>query len=168
MVWHCAQFDGKVCRDVIGIRRALKIFQVAGNAGRTGQVVIVVGVAVDALARRHRVAAGQRKSHEAVIELCVQPVVGAVAASRRWWRTWRSRGSGSWSSGSPPSGRNSTAVDIVWNSLVATPLWQESQSTAACAPVRGKRLLCCWICWIETCHPRTVWHCSQFAPSCRL
>ena len=38
--------------DVVGIRCALEILQVAGNAGRTGQVVIVVDVAVGALPRR--------------------------------------------------------------------------------------------------------------------
>jgi len=70
---------GEVCRHVVGIRRTLKIFQVAGNAGRAGQVVVVVGVAVDALAWRNGVSAGQRKSYGAVIKFCVQPIVRAVA-----------------------------------------------------------------------------------------
>lgn len=71
---------GEVCRDVIGICRTLKILEVASNAGRAGEVVVVVGVAVNALARRNGMSAGQGKSNRAVVELRVQPVVGAVAS----------------------------------------------------------------------------------------
>ena len=53
----------KVCGHVIGIRRALKILQVAVNAGCTSEVVNVVGMTVDALSWRHRVSTRQRKSH---------------------------------------------------------------------------------------------------------
>ena len=73
----------KVCRDVIGVCRTLKILQVTANAGRAGQVVVVVGVAVGALPWRHCMSAGQRKSHRRVIELRIQPVVGGVATVAR-------------------------------------------------------------------------------------
>ena len=65
---------------MIGIRRALEIFQVAANAGRRGDVVVVVDVAVDTLPRWHGVPARQRKPHRSVIKLCIEPVVRAVAA----------------------------------------------------------------------------------------
>ena len=71
---------GEVCRYVIGIRRALKIFQVATNAGRAGQVVNVVGVTVDALPRGYSVSACQWESYRRVIELRTHPTVNAVAA----------------------------------------------------------------------------------------
>lgn len=56
---------------VVRIRRALKIFQVARNASRTGQVVIVAGVAIDTLSRRHSVSARQRESDTVVVEFRV-------------------------------------------------------------------------------------------------
>ncbi len=58
----------KIRRDVIRVRRPLKIFQVAGHAGGAGQVVVVVDVAVGAQPRRHRVHAGQSEAHVVVIE----------------------------------------------------------------------------------------------------
>ena len=45
----------KSAGDVVGIRRALEIFQVARHAGVARQVVIVVGVAIGTSARRNRV-----------------------------------------------------------------------------------------------------------------
>ena len=69
----------EIRRDVIRIRRALEIFQVAGHARRTRQVVVVVDVAIGALPRRHGVKSGQLKPSSAVIEDCVQPGTGAVA-----------------------------------------------------------------------------------------
>ena len=71
---------GEVCGYVIGIRRALKIFQVAANACGAGQVVDVVGVAVDALPWGHSVSSRQWKSYRRVIELCTHPTVDAMAA----------------------------------------------------------------------------------------
>ena len=69
---------GEVCRDVIGVRRALKILQVAANAACAGQVVVVVDVAIGTLPRRHCMPASQRESCRRVIELRVQPIVGGV------------------------------------------------------------------------------------------
>jgi hypothetical protein len=59
--------------NVIGVRRILKIFQVTGHAGGTGQVVIVVDVTVGTLPRRNRMRAGQGEVHQRVIEGCGSP-----------------------------------------------------------------------------------------------
>lgn len=69
---------GEVSRDVVGVRRALEIFQVTANARCAREVVIVVRVAVDALPWRHGVPAGQRKSNRRVIERRIQPGVRSV------------------------------------------------------------------------------------------
>ena len=65
---------------MIGIRGALKILQVATDARRARQVVVVVDVAVHALPRRHRVGVGQGKSNRVVIERRAQPAISAVAS----------------------------------------------------------------------------------------
>jgi len=65
--------------DVIRIGGALEVFQVARNAIGAGQVVVVVDMAVDALARWNSVSAGEHKPGGVVIELGVKPVVGGVA-----------------------------------------------------------------------------------------
>jgi hypothetical protein len=65
--------------DVIGIGSRLIILQMAIHASCTGEVVVVVDVAIGALPRRHSVAGGQGKSDGAVIELGVQPVVSSMA-----------------------------------------------------------------------------------------
>ena len=64
---------------MIRVSGFLVIRQVAADAGRRPQDVVVIHMAVGALARRHRVCVGKRKSHQVVIELCVQPGVGRVA-----------------------------------------------------------------------------------------
>jgi len=69
---------GEGGRDVIRISGRLIILKMAIHASRTGEVVVVVDMAIGALPRRHSVAGGQGKSDGAVIELGVQPVVGSV------------------------------------------------------------------------------------------
>jgi len=65
--------------DVIGISRPLVVLEVAAHASRTGEVVVVVDVAVCALPRRHGVPATQRKSNRRVVEGRVEPRVSTVA-----------------------------------------------------------------------------------------
>ena len=64
----------EICRDVIRIRGALEIFQVAGHARRAVQRVVVVRVAVCALPRRHGVQSSQRESRGGVIKLAISPL----------------------------------------------------------------------------------------------
>lgn len=59
--------------------RVVVIGLVTANTRRAGQVVIVVDVAISALARRHGVATGEKEPGRRVVELGIQPVVGAVA-----------------------------------------------------------------------------------------
>src|SRR5579862_9887431 len=66
--------------DVIRIGRPLVILEVAAHASRTGEVVVVVDVAVCALPGRHGVPATQWKSNRRVVEGRVEPGVGAVAS----------------------------------------------------------------------------------------
>ena len=68
----------KPAGDVVWIGCALKIFEMTGNAGSAGQVVIVVRMAIAALAGRHRVPASQCKIHHRVIELRRRPRERAV------------------------------------------------------------------------------------------
>lgn len=51
----------------------------AGHAGRGGQVVVVIDVAVQANARWIGVRIGQREAGAGVVEFGVQPGIGAVA-----------------------------------------------------------------------------------------
>ena len=64
---------------MVGIGRALEIPQVAGNARIRRQIVVVVDVAIGASPRRNRMATGQDESRRAVVEFCVQPIVGSMA-----------------------------------------------------------------------------------------
>jgi len=64
--------------DVVRIHCALIILQMAVHAGGAGQVVVVVDVTVGALARRDGVAPRERKTGRAVIELGIEPGVGAM------------------------------------------------------------------------------------------
>ncbi len=69
----------KVRGHVVRIRGALEILQVAANAGRARQVVVVVDVTVDALARWHCVSTVKRKSNRVVVEGRVQPAIRSMA-----------------------------------------------------------------------------------------
>ena len=73
----------KVARNVVRVRGALKIFQVAAHAGGGCQIVIVVDVTVCALTRRHSMSTRQQKSGGGVIKFRVQPIVSAVATFAR-------------------------------------------------------------------------------------
>ncbi len=68
----------EVRRHVVRIGRALEVLQVARNAGSRRDVVVVIGVAIAALPRRHGVQAGQSKTGRGVIEHPVGPKVGVV------------------------------------------------------------------------------------------
>ena len=64
--------------DVVGIGGSLEVLQVACGAGRAGQVVVIVDVAISASTRRHGMHAGERKAGAVVVEFRVHPVAGAV------------------------------------------------------------------------------------------
>jgi hypothetical protein len=70
---------------VVRIGRALEVLEVARHASRAGEVVVVVGMAVRALARRHGMRPSQRESGGRVIELAIRPrhhVVTLLASGR--------------------------------------------------------------------------------------
>lgn len=77
----------KSSRDVIRIRSALEILQMARSASRAGQVVIVVDMAVEAYARRICVRIRQREPHACMIEFCVQPGIRPMASFARGGET---------------------------------------------------------------------------------
>jgi len=64
---------GKTPRHVVGILRSLVIRRVAGYAGRIGQVVVVLLVAIRAHARGHGMHPRQGEAGSAVIELGIRP-----------------------------------------------------------------------------------------------
>ena len=76
-----ADFTGlrEILLHVIGIVRSLVVLQVARDARGIGDVVVVIGVAIGALARRHGVQAGQREAGFRMIEVCRRPTAGGVA-----------------------------------------------------------------------------------------
>ena len=63
----------EVRRHVIRVSRALVILQVAGDARRSIQVVVVVDVAISALPWRNSVHAGQGKRGQIVIKRRIRP-----------------------------------------------------------------------------------------------
>ena len=70
---------------MVRIGRALEIVEVARHASRAREVVVIVGMAIGALARRHGVRSGQRESGGRVIELAIRPrhhVVTLLASGR--------------------------------------------------------------------------------------
>lgn len=58
----------KIRRHVIRVGRALEVFQVTGNTGCAGQVVIIVDVAIAALPRWNCVHAGEGEGCRVVVE----------------------------------------------------------------------------------------------------
>ncbi len=68
----------KVCRDVIRVRRALKILQMARDASGSCEIVVIVDVAIRALSRRHHVAPGQWEADRRMIERRVEPRIRSM------------------------------------------------------------------------------------------
>ena len=66
---------------MVGVGCVLKILQVTRDAGRSGEVVVVIDVAISACPRRNRVRSGQREVHQRVIEGCRSPGHGGVTLS---------------------------------------------------------------------------------------
>ncbi len=69
--------------NVVRIRSALEIFQMAGSTGRAGQVVIVADMAIEAHARRIRMCIGERESGACMVKFDVQPGVRPMATFAR-------------------------------------------------------------------------------------
>ena len=69
----------EIRRHVIRIIRALIVLQVTGDAGLGADRVIVIGVAIRAGARRHRVQARQREPGRTVVEHAIGPLLRIVA-----------------------------------------------------------------------------------------
>src|SRR5262249_33448524 len=65
--------------DVVRTRGALEVFQVAAHARRVGDGVVVVGVTVGALPRRHCMDSREREIGTGVVERGVCPVHRIVA-----------------------------------------------------------------------------------------
>ena len=69
----------EVRRDVIRVRSALEIGQMARDAGRAIQGIVVIHVAVCTLTRRHCMQTSQREPRAVVVEGRVQPSRCAMA-----------------------------------------------------------------------------------------
>ena len=65
--------------NVIRVGRSLVVLQMARDAGRAVQSVIVVNVAIGASPRRNGMKSGQRETGAVMIERRIRPVNGAVA-----------------------------------------------------------------------------------------
>lgn len=63
----------EIGRNVVRICRPLKVLQMTADAAIRRQVVVVIGVALGALPRGHRVQSGQGKIGQVVIKRCVRP-----------------------------------------------------------------------------------------------
>ena len=70
---------GKASRYVVGIGGALIVLQMAGHTCDAAQAEVVVDMAVGAQARRDRMCAGEWEAHRGVIEVRIEPGIGAVA-----------------------------------------------------------------------------------------
>ena len=77
-VAHLASLREVLLR-VVGIVRSLVVLQVARDARGIGDVVVVIGVAIGALARRHGVQAGQRERGLRVDKIRRLPSICSVA-----------------------------------------------------------------------------------------
>lgn len=62
-----------------GTGRSVEVIHVARDAGRAGEVVIVVAMAIRTLPWGYGVSVAEREAHAGVIELCAEPVIRAVA-----------------------------------------------------------------------------------------
>ena len=60
---------------------SLVVLQVAGNAGRAGEIVVVVDMAVRALPRWHSMASAKREANRIVVEVGIKPTIRAMAGS---------------------------------------------------------------------------------------
>ena len=69
----------EVGSDMVRVAGALIILQMTIHASRAVQRVVVIDVTVRALARRHRMHAGQRKACRGVVELPIAPLHRVVA-----------------------------------------------------------------------------------------
>ena len=72
---------GEAGRHVIRIGSALVVLQVTADAGGTAQAEVVVNVAIGALTRRDGMSTGEREPGRAMVELCIQPGIHAMAGS---------------------------------------------------------------------------------------
>lgn len=72
---------GEAGCHVVRICRALIVLQMAADAGRTGQVEVVVDMTVGTLARGDCMSARERKTSRTVIEVRAEPGIGVVAKS---------------------------------------------------------------------------------------
>jgi len=70
---------GEAGRHVIRIGGALIVLQMTTYASSAGQVEVVVDVAIGAHTRWDSVSAGKRETGCAVVEVCVEPGIDAVA-----------------------------------------------------------------------------------------